>query len=197
MITFLRGNLFSKKAGFVTMDVQGVGYAVRVSNYTLDRIPSHGENLFLFIYHNITENDQQLFGFSTEEEKLIFELLISVKGVGPKIALALLSAMSPVQISEAIVQQNASLIAQGPGIGKKSAERIVLELKDKMELVSSDHTHTASPMNTVQNEVLSALEALGYPKNRALTAFQAARKDHPDDSSVSGLIKTSLNYLQR
>jgi len=195
MIAFLRGILMNRLPGTVVLDVNGVGYRIRVSNHTLDRIPDTGQECKMHIHHHISENDQQLFGFASLEERNLFELLITVKSIGPRLALALLSAMPPNQVVDAIVHQNSGLISQSPGIGKKSAERIVLELRDKLgDIVSTEKAE--SPHGSYQNETISALEALGYGRPQAQKAVQAVIKEESAAGNVSDMLKRALKYLQ-
>ena len=196
MIAFLRGVVLEKKPGSVLVDTAGVGYRVRVSNYTLDKIPEQGNNCKLHIYHHITESDQQLFGFSGKEELYLFEMLITVKSIGPRLALALLSSMSPQQTVSAITSKNSALLAQSPGIGKKSAERIVLELNDKFSSLNLADNALLST-GSLQNEALYALEALGYSKSQAHKAIQTVLSEDKETLEVSDLIKKALKYLQR
>ncbi len=194
MIAHLKGNIHSKQPGALVMDVGGVGYLVRISNHTLERVPSAGEACTLHIHHHISDSDQQLFGFASTEERNLFEMLITVKSIGPRLALALLSAMPPRQIVSAIVNQNSGLIARSPGIGKKSAERIVLELRDKLgDIVTADEDAVES--GSVQNETISALEALGYQRSQAHKAVQTAIKSGDDAGNVSELLKRALKHL--
>ncbi len=195
MIAYLKGTVFSKQQGSLILDVGGVGYLVRISNHTLERVPAADAACTLHIHHHISDNDQQLFGFASTEERNLFEMLITVKSIGPRLALALLSAMPPRQIVSAIVNQNAGLIARSPGIGKKSAERIVLELRDKLgDIVTPEETGAES--GTIQNETISALEALGYQRAQAQKAVQAALgADGNAGGNVSELLKKALKLL--
>ncbi|TVQ68333.1 MAG: Holliday junction branch migration protein RuvA [Balneolaceae bacterium] len=195
MIAYLKGTIYSKQQGSVILDVGGVGYLVRISHHTLDRVPGAGTDCTLHIHHHISDNDQQLFGFASTEERNLFEMLITVKSIGPRLALALLSAMPPRQIVSAIVSQNAGLIARSPGIGKKSAERIVLELRDKLgDIVTPEDAGSGS--GTIQNETISALEALGYQRAQAQKAVQTALGPDPDAAgNVSELLKKALKHL--
>lgn len=194
MIAYLRGHIHSKQQGSVVLDVGGVGYLVRISNHTLDRIPAAGESCTLHIHHHISDSDQQLFGFASTGERNLFEMLITVKSIGPRLALALLSSMPPRHIIRAIVDQDSGLLAKSPGIGKKSAERIVLELRDKLgEIAGPDE----SPPDTgsIRSETLSALEALGYQSAQARKAVQAAVGDGEGPENVSELLKKALKHL--
>lgn len=195
MIAYLKGKLMSKAPGSVIVDVGGIGYHVRISNHTFDHIPSSGQDCILHIYHHISENDQQLFGFAATEEKNLFQMLITVKSIGPRLALALLSAMPPHLIVSAIVNQEASLISKSPGIGKKSAERIVLELRDKLGDIAAGHDNVAGK-GTMQHETVSALEALGYSRAHALKAVQSVVSSDLSENNVPILLKKALKYLQ-
>jgi holliday junction DNA helicase RuvA len=194
MIAFLKGTISTRQLGSVILEVGGVGYQVRISNHTLEKIPGTGAHCTLHIHHHISDSDQQLFGFASTEERNLFEMLITVKGIGPRLALALLSAMPPRQIVSAIVNQNSGLIARSPGIGKKSAERIVLELRDKLgDIVTTDDAGGGS--GTVQNETISALEALGYQRVQAQKAVRTALGPDGDAETVSELLKKALKHL--
>jgi holliday junction DNA helicase RuvA len=194
MIAYLKGAIFNKQQGSVIMDVGGVGYLVRISNHTLERIPAAGQTCTLHIHHHISESDQQLFGFAATEERNLFEMLITVKSIGPRLALALLSSMPPRQVVSAIVNQDSALLASSPGIGKKSAERIVLELRDKLgDIVTPDESVTAT--GTIQNETISALEALGYQRGQAQKAVQAVLGSDGAAGNVSELLKKALKHL--
>lgn len=195
MIAHLCGKLVIKQPGGVIIDVHGVGYRVRISNHTFDRLPAVHDECTLQIHHHISDSDQQLFGFAAVEERNLFELLITVKGIGPRIALALLSALPPHQIVDAIVNQNSGLISQGPGIGKKSAERIVLELRDKLGDIASSEV-SATPLGSLQNETISALEALGYARAQAQRAVHSVNNDNSTYDNVSELLKKALKHLQ-
>lgn len=196
MIAYLRGIVLEKIPGSVLVDTAGVGYRVRISNYTLEKIPENGNECSLHIFHHITDSDQQLFGFSGREELYLFEMLITVKSIGPRLALALLSSMSPEQTVSAITSKNSALLAQSPGIGKKSAERIVLELNDKFSSLNLAESNLLST-GSLSNEALYALEALGYSKSQAHKAIQAVQSEGKDAMGVSDLIKSALKYLQR
>ncbi len=194
MIAYLKGTIFTRQLGSVILDVGGIGYQVRISNHTFERIPASGASCTLHIHHHISDSDQQLFGFASTEERNLFEMLITVKSIGPRLALALLSAMPPRQIVSAIVNQNAGLIARSPGIGKKSAERIVLELRDKLgDIVAPEEVGSGS--GTVQNETISALEALGYQRAQAQQAVRTALGPDGDAGNVSELLKKALKHL--
>jgi len=200
MIAYLKGLLAKKSTNYVIVEAGGVGYQVGVSVQTLAELPAVGTELRLETYHHRTEADEKLFGFATPEEKKLFEKLITVKGVGPKVGLGILSGMSVGRIIEAIGSQDVSALATAPGIGKKTAERIVLELCDKLAGIGHGSAHAAngSPgrSNTVLAEAASALESLGYKRPAAEKALQHIMKDFRDKTpNVQDLIKAGLRQL--
>ncbi len=132
MIAFLRGTLFSKGENHILVECNGVGYQVRTSQFTLQELPDSG-TVFVHTYFHVIENDQQLFGFASPDERAAFEQLITVKGIGPKMALTILSGISYVQLVEIILKKQAMLLSKVPGIGKKTADRIILELSDRIQ----------------------------------------------------------------
>lgn len=199
MIAFLKGLIESKHPEAVQIDVRGVGYEVGISTNTFEQLPSVGEEVKLLVYHHITDNDQRLFGFYKQDEKNLFELLITVKNVGPKLGLAILSGMPADQTIEAIVQQDIGALSNISGIGKKTAQRMVLELKDKMGEISPSEisdtpVHTSSE---IQQEAVSALESLGYNKKHSEQAVSKALKSMDGDASVTNLVKAALSALNR
>jgi holliday junction DNA helicase RuvA len=196
MIAYLNGKIASKRENECILDVQGVGYLVEISSQTLETLPANGENVKLLIYHHITDSDQRLFGFTTQKEKNLFERLITVKGIGPKLGLTILSGMEAATLMEAIVTQNTSALSGISGIGKKTAERMVLELKDKLfdesqpSVVSGD-TQARSRLE----EAISALEALGFNKRQASQAVNGIAGKMPK-ATVSDIVKQALSQLK-
>ena len=132
MIAYLKGKIVQKSEDRLILDVRDVGYGVEISNQTFQTLPEKGKELEILIYHHFTDSDQRLFGFTSQKEKNLFERLITVKGIGPKLGLTILSGMSAPELIQAIVTQNTSALSGISGIGKKTAERMVLELKDKL-----------------------------------------------------------------
>lgn len=200
MIAFLRGKLVSKASSNALIDIQGIGYQVEISANTFAQLPSLEQTVTLQIYHHITENEQRLFGFYTDDEKRLFQQLITVKSIGPKLGLAILSGMEPRQIIEAIQNGNHKSLAGISGVGKKTAERLVLELKDNMGDISVDEMEPAPLAENAQHmtrEVVSALESLGYSSRDANKAAIAAQKDQTDNTTVSDLVKRALFYMSR
>ncbi len=192
MIASLNGTILKKTTNAAIVDVSGVGYSVRISLNTLETLPAEGESLFLHIHHHFTESEQMLFGFNDLDEKRMFELLINVKGVGPKLALTILSGAKPADLQTYIASNSIGMLSKIPGIGKKTAERIVLELKDKIGEVT-DTDQLESGFGNVYSEVVSALEQLGYKRSQAESAANQALKTGKED--LSSLIKEALRTL--
>ncbi|MEX2573555.1 MAG: Holliday junction branch migration protein RuvA [Balneolaceae bacterium] len=191
MIAFLQGILDIKKAHFVVINVGGVGYRVEISAQTYENLPSGGEEVRMLIHHHITDSDQRLFGFFSEREKQLFEKLITVKGVGPKLGLTIMSGLKAAVLIESIIQQDQAGLSRIPGIGKKTAQRIILELKEKMleSVDSRDHSADGSVSN--KEEAISALEALGYKKKDAEKAVMQISSEE-GSADVSTIVKKAL-----
>jgi Holliday junction DNA helicase RuvA len=200
MIAYLNGNLAYKSADHIIIDVHSIGYEVEISTQTFQQLPSEGKDLKLLIYHHFTDNDQRLFGFFTKDEKQLFELLITVKGVGPKLGLTILSGLPAAQIINAILQADKGALTSITGIGKKTAQRMILELTDKMEEVAVHSVNGSSGSNisgSMKEEAVSALQSLGIRKQDARKAVQSAGKDVVEDSSVEELVKKALSKLNK
>ncbi|WP_103664928.1 Holliday junction branch migration protein RuvA [Gracilimonas amylolytica] len=198
MIAFLKGYIEEKREGLVILDVSGVGYEVEISSITQEQLESAGSEVKLLIYHHITDSDQRLFGFFSTDEKALFEKLITVKGVGPKLGLTILSGLPADQLIGAITNAEASTLSKVPGIGKKTAERIIVELKDKLAeyAASAGVTPTTSSESGVMGEAISALEALGFKKKESEQAVLKAMKNSgSEDASV--IIKKALASLNK
>lgn len=194
LIARLSGNVIEKTPTTVLIDVHGVGYQVGVSAYTSGQLPDAGEKVAVHVHHHITEAGQQLYGFASKDEQLLFEQLITVKGVGPKVALGMLSGMAPSELVTTVAQGNHSALASVPGIGKKTAERIIVELQDKLgkhEITTSE----ISPADEIQKEAAEALIALGYPASKAQKAVKTASKNEDAASNASNLVKSALKIL--
>lgn len=198
MIAFLKGYIEEKGNGAVLLDVQGVGYKVEVSALTLEQLEQAGSEVKLLIHHHITDSDQRLFGFFSANEKALFERLITVKGVGPKSGLTILSGLPADQLINAISNGDAGALARVPGIGKKTAERIIVELRDKLSEYASNEELVSVTKNGsgLAEEAISALESLGFKKREAEQAVMAALKDG-NASDSSQVIKKALAALNK
>lgn len=196
MIAYLKGTVQHKTEDECIIDVHGVGYRVEISAQTLETLPASGRELKLLIYHHITDNDQRLFGFATGKEKNLFERLITVKGIGPKLGLTVLSGMPAPALMEAIVTQDVKALSGISGIGKKTAERMVLELKDKLFDESQPSVVSGSmEARSRREEAVSALEALGFSKNLASQAVNQMSGSNPK-ATVSEIVKEALAKLK-
>jgi len=196
MIGFLKGFVEELLPDLVLLDVGGVGYRVEISSQTFNRLSPETE-VKLLIYHHITENDQRLFGFYTKEEKKLFEKLITVKGVGPKLGLTIVSGLPANLLIQAIFNSDIATLTRVPGIGKKTAERISLELKDKIsEIGTPSSTADSQPTSGITEEVISALESLGFKSKEAeQTAMKVLQGTEP--ITVQAAIKKALSLLNR
>ena len=193
MIGFLKGKIIASKPTHILLDVNGVGYTIKISINTFERI-SGKETVSLFIHTNVKEDSISLFGFYSEAEKEMFELLISINGVGPKSALSLLSGISTDDLKQAIISNNIERIVAVPGIGRKTAERLILELKNKVRDIKEEGVTPAKP--SLQKETVAALTTLGYNLASSEKAVNKILSDLPD-CSLEELIKRSLKELNR
>ncbi len=177
MIGFLRGLLHEKHPNEIVVDVHGVGYLVTIPVSTFSALPETGSEVKLRIHTHVREDAIALFGFLTGEEKLLFEKLISVSGIGPKLAVTVLSGLSVADLAAAIRSSNVAQLTRVPGIGKKTAERLVVELRDKLDMLGGKAPAAAPAMvmSAVDEDVLSALVNLGCPRPAAEAAIRKAR----------------------
>ncbi|MFT7071279.1 Holliday junction branch migration protein RuvA [Patiriisocius sp. Uisw_017] len=193
MITHLQGRLVEKTPTDVVIDCNGVGYFVNISLHTFSQLPS-GENVKLFTHLQVREDAHILYGFSGVAEREIFRLLISVSGIGASIARTMLSSLSPQQITEAIAGSDVATIQSVKGIGAKTAQRVLLDLKDKIIKVYGLESISELSSNTNKNEALSALETLGFTRKQAEKVCDTIVKQNPE-ASVEEIIKEALKKL--
>lgn len=195
MIGYLQGTLLRSTPERVLLDVHGVGYEVHIPLSTWYEIERRGadERVRLHIHTQLREDGISLFGFWTEREKLLFERLIGVSGIGPRLARVVLSGMPPDDLLAAIAAGDVGRLSTIPGIGKKTAERMVLELKDKMRELAAELPEKAAPAD---QDVVSALVNLGYKGAQAERAVAEARRDRPG-AAFHELLRASLNRLSR
>jgi Holliday junction DNA helicase RuvA len=203
MIAYLSGKLLEKEANLVIIDVGGVGYEVTIPLSTFYDLGETGEDVSLRVYTYVREDALQLFGFKTIRERELFVLLISVSGIGPKSAITALSGMSADEIIGAIRQNNLARLNSIPGVGKKTAERLVIELRDKiakLSAVSSEEMKSEGiPQlsgDDVYDDAISALVNLGYQRSAAEKALQLAMKEGTE-MSVQKLLRRSLQLLAK
>ncbi len=196
MIAFLHGTLAEKTPSVATLDVGGVGYEVLISLSTYDRLPATGSACKLLTYHHIREDAQILFGFMQAEEKAMFERLIGVNGVGPKMALSVLSGLTVSELTMAIADNNIKRISAVHGIGKKTAERIVVELRDKVDPLEALAGKTAGggdPQSAMLRDAILALTSLGFPQDQARKMVQSALDTSPGIQDTEMLLRKALS----
>jgi holliday junction DNA helicase RuvA len=183
LIAHLSGTLAKKTPTEVVIDVQGVGYAVSISLATYEQLPAEQAPVMLLTHHHIREDHQQLFGFAAEGERDIFRLLISVSGIGPRTAQTILSGVPAKNVAQMIGDGNASGLTSLPGIGKKTAERMILELRDKIGRAEAGGApnRSASPTG-IRADAVAAIISLGYSRDRAEAAVGAAAAELRDQS---------------
>ena len=192
----LRGRVLEKAPAGILLECGGVGYGVTVPLSTFDRLPAVGEEAVLRIFHVVREDDQLLFGFASEREREFFQALVSISGIGPKLALAVLSGLTPGELATAIAEGDVRRLSSISGVGKKTAERIVVELKDKvdpleaMALKGSERAGAETAPTALRDAILS-LVALGNKPEVARTMAQAAYERNPK-ASVQELIRLAL-----
>ncbi|MBE9490307.1 MAG: Holliday junction branch migration protein RuvA [Bacteroidetes bacterium] len=193
MITHIQGKLTEKNPTNVVIDCNGVGYHLNISLHTYSQI-SNQENLRLYTHLHVKEDSHTLYGFSSLAEREIFRLLISVSGIGTNIARTMLSSLSPKQVREGIAIEDVALIQSVKGIGLKTAQRVIIELKDKVLKVYDIDEGSVSLSNTNKEEALSALEVLGYTKKQSdRVVDRIIATNH--DANVETIIKEALKKL--
>lgn len=200
MIAQLSGKLIHKSPEYSIIDVGGVGYRVFTPFSTFYELPDIENQVTLHTYTNVREDALQLFGFLTTDEKEMFQLLIGVSGIGPKLAVNILSGITPEELRSALLNGNLLRLTAIPGIGKKTAERMVLELKDKALKLHKEKPGVQAKPVAIGDEVLedavSALLNLGYKRPQAEGALEKVKKDNPD-SDIEVMIKGALKILAR
>ena len=193
MITQIRGRLVEKSPTGVVIDCNGVGYFIHISLHTFSKLTDN-ESIKLLTHLQVKEDSHQLYGFATEMEREIFRLLISVNGIGTNTARTMLSSLTPKQVREGIAAEDVVLIQSVKGIGLKTAQRVIIDLKDKiLKIYDIDETLSVSN-NTNKDEALSALEVLGFAKKQSERIVVKILSDSPD-ASVEFLIKEALKNL--
>ncbi len=196
MIAHLRGRLLSKHPNQVVVETAGVGYEVNISVPTFSELPANGSEVALHIHTHVREDLIALYGFLRPAEKQLFEKLITVSGIGPKLAITILSGMAANELAAAIRGNDLARLTKIPGIGKKTAERMVLELRDKLPEAAGPSTPAGPPMSATEEDVLSALLNLGYQRpaaEKALASVVTNGKSGPFDAifreALAGLSK--------
>lgn len=199
MIAYVRGILTCLGSDFVVLEANGLGYQIFVSASIFPRLPALGQEVKLFTYHHVREDAMLLYGFLTMEEQEIFMHLIAVSGIGPKGALTMLGALQPQQFVQAIVQGDVHVLTQISGVGKKTAQRLVLELKDKLSSLSGEEEmglpQPADMAGDGQDDAYEALLALGYTSQEAGRALAEVRRQSAEKVSSDVLVRQALRLL--
>ncbi|GAA4894613.1 Holliday junction branch migration protein RuvA [Flaviramulus aquimarinus] len=193
MITHIQGKLTEKNPTHVVIDCNGVGYMLNISLHTYSQIPD-GDHLKLYTHLQVKEDSHTLYGFSSLAEREIFRLLLSVSGIGASIARTMLSSLSPKQVREGIASSDVALIQSIKGIGAKTAQRVIIDLKDKILKIYDIDEVSVSKGNTNKEEALSALEVLGFVKKQAERVIDKIMVTQPD-ADVETIIKQALKNL--
>lgn len=203
MIRFVRGILREVNEGLVVVEAAGLGYGIRVPLSVLPELPSIGQELQIYTYLSVREDAMELFGFLTDEDREMFVQLLSVSGVGPKGALGILSVLRPDALRFAIVSGDSKAIQAAPGIGKRTAERVILDLKDKVDVTEmpgagvggkgAEGTASFGKMRSAAQEAAEALVALGYSAGEAERAV--GKVELTDDMTADDVLKQSLRHL--
>jgi Holliday junction DNA helicase, RuvA subunit len=200
MIVYVKGELIEVLEEQIIIDVQGMGYGIFMSAHALETLPSTGTEIKVHTYMNVKEDDMQLFGFLSRDELAVFKLVIGVNGIGPKGGLHVLSTFTPDELRFAVAASDAKAIAKSPGIGKKTAEKLILELRDKLHLEdtlsqsdTSENQRVSANASDVQKEAIQALVTLGYGSTEAAKAVR--RVEISDEVGVEDILKQALKYI--
>ena len=197
MIAHIRGKLLSKNPNQAVVETAGVGYDVAISIPTFADLPAAGNDVALHVYTHVREDTIALYGFLRSAEKRLFEKLLTVSGIGPKLAITILSGMPVEDMVGAIRSGDIGRLTKIPGIGKKTAERMVLELRDKLPTDGTPTAQAATALSPVEDDVLSALVNLGYQKAAAEKALQQASKKVKQPPAFETLFRESLGSLSK
>ena len=198
MLAYIKGTLEAKMKGFVVVDVGGLGYKIYMSDTAMDKLGNLGDKVKVHTYYQVREDDISIFGFNTSEELIMFELMISVSGIGAKTALAMLAVIEPSKFALAVISEDVTTLTQIPGIGPKSAKRIILELKDKVKKeeqiaqVQNIEIQKVVINDNKIKEAISALQVLGYAKR---DIEQALKTIDTKEMTVEDIIKKGLTIL--
>ena len=199
MLAYIKGSLEEKTSTYVVIDVGGLGYKVYMSENAINKLGQIGETIKVHTHYQVREDDISIFGFITSEELKMFELLISVSGVGAKSALSILANISPSSFAFAIISDDVSKLVKIPGVGKKTAARIILELKDKLKTIQAidtndEDTEISVRDNGKQTEAIAALQVLGYNRKEVERALESISTN---DLTVEDIIKKGLLLLSK
>lgn len=200
MISYIRGEIAEIEEELLVLEANGIGYNIRITMETASNLPSIGEDIKIYTYMHVREDDVSLFGFLTKDDLKVFKLLIGVSGIGPKGALGILSALTADDIRFAVLSDDVKAISKAPGIGTKTAQKLIIELKDKLKLEDAFEARLENNSNSVnaasndaKGEAVMALTALGYSNSEALRAVKEA--GITDDMDSEAILKAALKKL--
>jgi Holliday junction DNA helicase RuvA len=196
MIAHLRGRILEKSPDRVVLDAAGVGYQLTISVSTFSDLPGDGAETSLYVYTHVREDTLALYGFRTRNEKQLFERLISVSGIGPKLAITALSGMSAESLVNSLRANDLAALTRIPGVGKKTAERMVLELRDKLQGFATPEIAIPSG-SQMEEDVISALVNLGYQRSGAEQAVKRAGEKAGPNGTFEQLFRSTMSLLQR
>lgn len=200
MFNYIYGKLVSKNPTNIVVDVNGVGYQLNISLNTFQKLPEIESDVKVFTVLIPREDSIQLYGFYDEDEKFMFDQLLSISGIGPKVAQSILSGISPDELREFIVQGNSLALTHIPGVGKKTAERMIVELKDKLTKISPPEKIISKDVEDIRIQAYQALITLGYQKQIAEKAIRVALNEinsNNEELTIENLIKKSLKELNK
>lgn len=200
MYSYIKGELVEIMDDVIVVEAGQIGYNIHIPASMIDNFTGTGQDVKIYTYLHVKEDDMQLYGFLTRDDLNIFKLLLGVSGIGPKGALAVLSVMTPDDLRFAVLGEDAKAIAKAPGIGNKTAQRVILELKDKLSLEDAFEAKTAhvaetntNSLSNVKNEAVQALTALGYSASEALKAVNGV--ELTEDITVEEVLKEALKQM--
>ena len=195
MISYLKGKLVNKSPTEIIIEVNNVGYRVGISLATFERLSNVGKDIKIFTHTYVREDALKLYGFTTKEERQIFLLLIDVKGIGPKLALTILSGVSPDRLKAAIVNEDIGSLTTIAGVGKKTAQRLIVEIKEPLSAILPEEGILGKEDYVLRNEAVNALVTLGYKRNQSMKAVDRVLPGLAKDATLEELIKKSLEKI--
>lgn len=199
MLDYVSGKLVKKKPTYAVIDVQGLGYRLLIPTSTFEHLPDTGQQVHLVAYQSVREDDITLYGFGTEAERDLFEVMMGVSGIGPKLALAALSALRPQELRDYVVHGETAMLTSIPGVGRKTAERIVVELRDRlseMDLADTDAAPAGDEEEraAARADALAALVELGMSRAAAERAIRKALRAESKPTTADGLVRHALRH---
>lgn len=200
MFNYLLGKLVKKNPTSIILDVNGIGYQLNISLNTFEKLPEIENELRIFTVLIPREDSIQLYGFFDEDEKQMFEQLLSISGIGPKVAQSILSGISPDELRNYIIQGNSTALTNIPGVGKKTAERMIVELKDKLTKISTPEKIISKDAEDIRMQAFQALITLGYQRQLAEKAIRLALNEinsNKEELNIENLIKKALRELNK